>query len=131
MSEKNLFLNGRQQIIDMLKLLTQSEREKLLSKIRIRSPQLADSLSVHSVTFYDLFNLSDDQISVVFNNTDPRITGLAIKKIDVNLQRKVLKILARDKAEIAYKILNTQFNDQDKAIAKAQNKILVSFHRLN
>jgi flagellar motor switch protein FliG len=131
MNEKNLFLNGRQQIIDMLKLLSPAEREKLLSKVRLRSPQLADSLSANATTFHDLFNVSDYHLAPLFNSTDPRIVGLALKRIEPDIQRRVLKMMSRDKAEQAFKILNTQFNDQEKAIQKAQNKILTSFNPVN
>ncbi len=123
-SEK-VFINGRAQIIEMLKHMTIEERGKLLKNLRARSPQLANELMGQVLTFKDIFSLPTSVIKESFRKTDPKIVGLAIKNLNEDEQREVLRNLDRDHAMVAYDIMKNFSGPRSyELIKKAQDKLI-------
>jgi len=126
-----VFLNGRQQIIEMLKIMAAAERAALLDNIKKRNPILANELLEESINFSCLENLSRPEIELIFSFTDAFTWGVALQGLAASLQRKILGLAARPYAEQAFKIM-TGPRGQSADVAKAQNKILaviIELHR--
>lgn len=119
----DIFINGRGQMIDMLKLMKPHERNKLLNNIRMQHAPLADDLSINSVGVEHIKNLSPYQIKSIFQFVQAPILGIALRGLDVGLQKKVLKIADRSYAEEAYKFMTMKLESEDRDIPRAQEKV--------
>ena len=78
LSAPSVFLNGKAQIIEMLQFMSPSERAKLLNNIRMRNAPLADELLEKSLTFSNLNELNDDELSYIFVLLQAPIFGVAL-----------------------------------------------------
>ncbi|MBP5296394.1 MAG: hypothetical protein J6Y94_03580 [Bacteriovoracaceae bacterium] len=126
-----VFLNGRQQIIDMLKLMPAPEKAALLDNLKKRNPILANELLEESINFSCLENLSQPEIELIFSFTDAFTWGVALQGLTAALQRKILGLATRPYAEQAFKVM-TGTPGRSSDVAKAQNKILaviIELHR--
>ena len=100
-----VFLNGKAQIIEMLEIMSATERQKLLNNIRLRNPKLANELMEKSLNFTDLDRLEDFDLKKIISETNPQIMGLALKSAPVNFQRRVLGLCERQYAIETYDIM--------------------------
>lgn len=123
-NENGIFLNGKGQIIEMLQYMTSTERETLIKNVKIRNPHLADELMEKSLSFNNIDNLNDMDLQTLFSYLQPAILGIAIKTTGRDFQKRVLSLLARDKAEEAYNAMRTPITNEEDGIKRAQNKIL-------
>ena len=121
----HIFINGKNQIIEMLKLMPAKEKKKLLDNIRKRDAVLANELLEQSLTFRHIENLDDDVLKRIILSTQAPILGLAIKYLSTEFQRRILSLANREYAENAYAILVTSVSSESDKVKKAQNKILM------
>jgi flagellar motor switch protein FliG len=66
--KKSYYVNGRGQIVEMLKLLTLKERSKLLNLIKARNPTMANELAEDSLGFENLVDLKDDSWRILMSS---------------------------------------------------------------
>ncbi|GAB4010859.1 MAG: hypothetical protein Fur0010_04260 [Bdellovibrio sp.] len=118
------FINGKNQVIEMLKLMTNSEKKMLLSNIRKRNPTLANELEQKSISFDAVFNLTRGQYEYFFKAIKPTVLGIALKDSSIDKQRQLLSISPRKYAEEAFTIMTTLLENERQAIPKAQEKIV-------
>lgn len=123
-TQQGLFINGKAQVIEMLKFMQPEEREVLLRNIKARNPQLAMELTENCLTFSDLNRLGDDELHLIFNYVKPAIWGLALKDTPRDFQRRVLALAERDYAEQAYQVLTTTLKNEERDTKRAQQKIV-------
>lgn len=123
-TEQGIFINGRQQIIEMLQFMNESERKKLLKNIGMRNSVMARELSEQSLSFNDLVQMPEDGLRQIFNQCNPAIIGLALYNCSNSLQRKVLSILDRNVAEKAFEIMNKNLSSKKVECKRAQDKVL-------
>ncbi len=121
--ELGIFINGKNQVIEMLSLLTFQEREKLVAKIKKQNPQLARELLEKSISFNSLPDLNDSDIKNVISRIDASILGVALKTLPLQEQRKILSLCHRSYAEKAYQIMNTSINNEQQNIHRACERI--------
>ena len=121
--ELGIFINGKNQVIEMLSLLTFQEREKLVAKIKKQNPQLARELLEKSISFNSLPDLNDSDIKNVISRIDASILGVALKILPLQKQRKILSLCHRSYAEKAYQIMNTSINNEQQNIHRACERI--------
>ncbi|MBD64007.1 MAG: hypothetical protein CME62_02290 [Halobacteriovoraceae bacterium] len=126
-----IFINGRQQIIEMLQFMDESERRKLLKNIEMRNSVMARELSEQSLSFNDLARLSEESLNNIFSRTNPAIIGLALYNCKAELQRKVLTSLDREIAERAFEIMNKNLSAKKLECKRAQEKVLDIVIQLN
>ncbi len=127
-----VYINGKQRILKMFQLLSLPEREILIRNIRPKNPALAHELMEESFSFDKLFEVSEISVKKVFNSIDPKVSGMAIKGTPQSFQKKVLRALDREDAELAYQVLNTPFRAEKENVERARKKVLsayVSFSR--
>ncbi len=122
-TEPNVFINGKAQIIEMLQQMPLPEKEILLKNLKIRNPQLTEELIEKSFSVSHFESLSNHEINLVIQNVSAPVMGIALKGFSQDFQRKVLSIASRDYAENAYRILTTPTNNEAINMKRAQNKI--------
>jgi len=121
---KQVFINGKAQIIEMMAYLTPKERENLIRQIQSRNPQLAQELSDNSVCFNDLFTFSDETLDKISRNVSTAIMGIALKSASIENQRRALSSFSRSYAEATYEVMTKNIPNQGQNITRAQNKIV-------
>jgi flagellar motor switch protein FliG len=118
-----VFINGRQQIVEMLKIMEPADKASLLANLRKRNPILAGELLEESINFSCLENLSHPEIQLIFSFTEASTWGMALQGLGASFQRKILSLASRHFAEQAFRIMTTT-HARPSDIAKAQDKIL-------
>lgn len=128
MSEKQkseqIFINGRGQIVEMLKIMPREEREKILRNVAARNKQLAMELGQECLSFNDLERLGDADLSYIIERIKAPILGIALKGAKQEFQRRVLRLARREYAEEAYETMLGKVMNGSKDIQRAQNKIM-------
>ncbi|MEE2670528.1 MAG: FliG C-terminal domain-containing protein [Bdellovibrionota bacterium] len=121
---KGIFLNGKQQIIEMLQFMSGSEKEKLLQNIGQKNAVMARELREKSFSFQNLDGLGEQMLRAVFERVNPAIIGLALYQAPVKFQRRVLASINRATAEAAFEILNQDLTSKTLECKRAQEKIV-------
>lgn len=122
--QKGIFINGRQQIIEMLQFMNDNERNKLLNNIKQRNAVMAKELSEQSLSFSSLEQLPSHTLNKVFSNNNPAIIGLALYNSKKSFQKKVLSSIDRESAERAFEIMAKNLDSKKHECKRAQEKIL-------
>ena len=122
--QKGIFINGRQQIIEMLQFMNDNERNKLLNNIKQRNAVMAKELSEQSLSFSSLEQLPSHTLNKVFSNNNPAIIGLALYNSKKSFQKKVLSSIDRESAESAFEIMAKNLDSKKHECKRAQEKIL-------
>jgi len=123
-SGSGIFINGKSQIIEMLQMMDAKEKEKLIRNMAIRNPNLAQELSIKSISFLHLGNLSDHELRMVLNYCQAPIVGLALKEATQELQRRILTLMDRSQAEIAYEVMMAHRPNAMRDCKRSQEKVL-------
>lgn len=123
-SEQGIFINGKQQIIEMLQFMPEQEREKLLKNIKLRNAVMGRELAEKSLSFNSIVKLSNESLRAIFNQANPAIIGLALYTSSKSLQRKVLSSIDRDLAERAFSIMSEDLSNKAIECKRAQEKII-------
>lgn len=130
-TNQGIFINGKGQVIKMFQLLSDSEKERLIEKIKVRNPMLASELLQESYSFDDLQRLSDDNLHSIFTEINAKILGLAIKGSSEAFQRRVLSLAPREYAEEAYETLVSNIRDERIHVERARKKLIDTIISLN
>jgi flagellar motor switch protein FliG len=123
-SEKGIYINGKQQAIELLQALAPEERKKLLRNMSARNVVMTRELSEQCFSFRDLEVLTDQDLTKVLRMTNPIIIGLAITLSPRKFQRKVLSLMERTLAEQAYEIMTKDLSSKRNECFRAQQKML-------
>ncbi len=123
-TDKNIFINGKKQIIEMLQFMSESEKQKLLANIKYKNPKMAKELSEKSFSFNSFFNLDQPLMRKVLSRTNPTIIGLALYLVNTKKQKQALQIMHRSDAEKAFHIMSQNLSTKKAECLKAQNKIV-------
>ncbi len=123
-SEQGIFINGRQQIIEMLQFMNDKDKQKLLNNIKQRNAVMARELSEQSFSFKNLFQLSSENIGKIFSKANPAVIGLALYPLEMSHQKKALGSLDRNIAEEAYGIMSQNLSNKKQECKRAQEKIV-------
>lgn len=118
-----VFINGKQQAVDLLKALTPDEKSRILGNINTVNPALADELQSLCLDFNLLENLNSSQVRGLLSAFSPTIIGLSLKGLNSNFQRKILSSLGRGQAEKAFEVLNTPIQNEARDGQRARDKI--------
>ncbi len=130
-NENNIFINGKQQMIEMLRYMEASEKTKLLKNLKGRNPTLAKELSEQCFSFDNIWVLNDEDLSRVLSGVKSVILGLALNQSSIKNQKRSLSLIARDQAIKAYEIMTKDLSDNRRECIRAQDKILEYALELN
>ena len=123
-AEQGIFINGRQQIIEMLQFMDEKEKKKLLGNIEKRNAVMARELSEQSFSFKSLFSISEDQLGQILSRCNPAIIALALYPLEISLQRKALSAIERSAAEKTFEIMGHDLSSKKQEVKRAQEKII-------
>ena len=124
-NEKNgVFLDGKNQVIELLKSMGASDKTTLLKNLRLRNPVLAKELSEQCFHYNNIWELSDESLENIFQHTKPIVIGLALHMTSTKNQRRALSLLGREQALKAYEIMTQDLSSHRSDCLKAQEKIL-------
>ncbi|MDD0854536.1 FliG C-terminal domain-containing protein [Halobacteriovorax sp. GB3] len=123
-NQGTIFINGKQQVIDMLQFMTEEERMVLVKNIYNRNPQLANELFEKSLKFESIASLTNDDLQRLLGYTNAQVMGVALKGVPQNLQRRVLSLAQRSYAEEAFKVMNSTLRNEARDVTRAQDRIV-------
>ena len=135
MSQKNLengiYINGKAQVVELLKNMSASDKSKLLKNLRTRRPDLAKELTESCITFESLWDLNDEELKTIISQVKPQILGLALSLSHVRNQRRALSLISREMAVKAFEIMQRDLTGNRNECLKAQQKIVELAINLN
>ena len=123
-NQAGTYVNGKKQVIELLQALTAGERNRLLSHIRLRNPQMANELSQKSFSFASISEFDEHDLTRVSTYSNPKIFGIALKGISLDHQKQILSKIPREFAEVAYNALLAPQGNDSRSIERAQEKVL-------
>ncbi|MFG1482171.1 FliG C-terminal domain-containing protein [Halobacteriovorax sp. XZX-3] len=127
-----VFINGKAQIIEMLKFMNADERATLLKNIQMRNPTLAKELYAESITFDTIYALDEIDLNQVVKFIKAPVIGVALKECEKSFQKKVLTILPREAAEEAYSYLVKNLGaNEARDIQRARKRVTDTIVALN
>ena len=118
----DIFINGKAQIIEMLRCMRPDERERIIRQVALQSSSLAKELSQESIGFEQIGNFSDSQMKHFFNYVQAPILGMAIRGLSLELQKRMLSLAERSYAEEAYEFMIMNLKDERDKIRQAREK---------
>lgn len=127
-----IFINGKAQIIEMLKFMNSAERATLLKNIQMRNPTLAKELYAESITFDTIYALDEIDLVQVIKFIKAPIIGVSLKECEKSFQKKVLTLLPRETAEEAYMYLVKDLGSNEaRDIQRARKRVTDTIVALN
>lgn len=123
-NDNNIFINGKQQVVELLRYMETSEKTKLLRNLKGRNPTLAKELSEQCFSFDNIWGLNDEDLSRVLSGVKSVILGLALNQSSIKNQKRSLSLIARDQAIKAYEVMTKDLSDNRRECMRAQEKIL-------
>jgi flagellar motor switch protein FliG len=130
--QNGIFINGKAQIIEMLKFMTAKERATLLKNVRMRNPALAKELYAESITFETIYALDTVDLAQIIQFVKAPIMGVALKSAPAEFQRQLLGASPRAYAEEAYSYLTKNLGgNEERDIARAQKRVSDTIVALN
>jgi flagellar motor switch protein FliG len=121
---KNIYINGKQQVIELIQHMDQKDKMTLLKNLRHRNPALAKELSETAFTYESIWYLSDDILKKILITTKPIVLGLALHLESGKNQKRALSLLAREQAISVYEVMIKDLSQNRRECVKAQGKIL-------
>jgi flagellar motor switch protein FliG len=119
-----VYLNGKKQVIELLKKMEGSDKATLLRNLKARNPILAKELAESCVNFDSIWSLDDNALRSVLSHVQPTILGLALHMTQVKNQRRALSLIERPQAMRAFEIMQKDLSSNRNECVRAQQKIL-------
>ena len=127
-----IFINGKAQIIEMLKFMTGPERATLLKNVSKRNPALAKELYAESISFETIYSLDKIDVGMIAQFVKPTIMGVALKGANKDFQRNFLSLVERQYAEEAFSYLNKNLgSNESRDVERAQKRVSDTIVALN
>ncbi len=119
-----IYINGKGQVVELLRKMDAASKSKLLKNIRLRNPSLAKELTESCISFESIWDLDDESLKTVVSQIKPAILGLALSLVHVKNQRRALSLVSRDMALKAFEIMQKDLTGNRNDCYRAQNQIL-------
>ncbi len=126
-----VYLNGKKQVIELLKRMEGPDKATLLKNLKARNPVLAKELAESCVNFDSIWELDDNSLRSVLSHVQPTIIGLALHLTQVKNQRRALSLIERPQAMRAFEIMQKDLTANRNECQRAQQKILEFALRLH
>ncbi len=121
-----IYINGRQQVIELLQHMELNDKTKLLRNLKGRNPVLAKELSEQCFSYDNLWALDDENLGKILSMTKPVVLGLALSLSSIKHQKRALSLIPRDSALKAYEVMTKDLSDNRRECIRAQDKIIQS-----
>jgi len=123
-NENGIFINGKNQVIELLQRMDGPDKARLLKNLRNRNPVLAKELTELCISFESIWDLEDDHLRTVLSQTQPAILGLALSLVSTKNQRRALSLISRQMAMKAFEIMQKDLTGNRNECQRAQQKVL-------
>jgi flagellar motor switch protein FliG len=123
-AKEGIYINGRQQVVDILRHMEQGDKSRLLKNLRQRNPGLAKELSEQCLSYDNLWALDDQNLGEILGHVKPVILGLALSLNNLKNQKRALSLIPRDQALKAYEVMTKDLSANRRECTRAQEKIL-------
>jgi len=131
-SQNGIFINGKGQMIEMLKFMNADERSTLLKNIQLRNPALAKELYAESITFDTVYALDDVDLTHLIQFVKAPIFGVALKRSPKEFQKTLLSLAPRAYAEEAYSYLMKELGStENRDVERAKKRVSDTIAALN
>ena len=121
--KKDIFINGKAKAFELVQMLTAPEKERILNKIQLKNPALAEELKQNSFSIQEVASLGDQDIQKLFPLLPPQIMGMALRNLDYEIQRRILILAPRDYAKKAFEILKVPIDEEGVHQKRAGKKV--------
>ena len=120
-----IYINGKEQALEILKLLSPAERSRILNSINIKNPTLANELKQNSINERDIEEYPVSCFANIFRNINPEVLGLALQGTSTDFQKNILRAAPRQYAEKAFQTLTlTLPTSKTETITRAKKIII-------
>ena len=123
MEKNDIVINGRAQVVEILKRLPEEHKNKILRSLKNRDSSLANELTWQTLTFSGITQSKDFQLKSLLEYVSSQVIAIALHDQDAVIQKKFLTNISRERAKEVFQLLKTH-SPQDSNIQKAKNKIL-------
>lgn len=131
-NDNSIFINGKQQVIELVQRMDHADKAKLLKNLKSRNPTLAKELTEACISFEALWDLDETGLKTLFSQVKPAILGLALSLTHVRNQRRALSVVSRQMALTAFEIMQKDLTSNRNECLRAQQKIVelaLNLHR--
>ena len=131
-NENSIFINGKQQVIELVQRMDAADKAKLLKNLKMRNPTLAKELTEACISFESIWDLDEEGLKTLFSQVKPAILGLALSLTHVRNQRRALSVVSRQMALTAFEIMQKDLSSNRSECQRAQLKIVelaINLHR--
>ena len=126
-----IYINGKEQALEILKLLTPQERARILNSINVKNPSLANELKQNSINERDIEQYPISSFTNIFRNINPEVLGLALQGTSTTFQKDILRAAPRNYAEKAFKTLTlTLPTSKTETITRAKKIIIAELTQI-
>lgn len=122
MEKNDIVINGRAQVVEILKRLPEDHKNKILKSLKNRDSSLAHELSWQTLTFEGIAKAQDSQVKALLEYISSPVIAIALKDQDMGIQKKFLTNLSRDRAKEVFQLLKSNTTPISN-VKKAQHKI--------
>lgn len=123
-AENGIFINGKGQVIELLRTMSGPDKTRLLKNLRVRNPALAKELTESCISFESIWDLDDQALKTLLPQVQPAILGLALSLVHVKNQRRALSLISKEMAMKAFEIMQRDLTSNRSECQRAQNKVL-------
>jgi flagellar motor switch protein FliG len=123
-NENGIFINGKNQVIELLQRMEGPDKAKLLKNLRLRNPTLAKELTESCISFESIWDLDDEALKTVVSQVQSTILGLALSLVHPKNQRRALSLIPRSMALKAFELMQKDLSGNRNECIRAQQKVL-------
>jgi flagellar motor switch protein FliG len=122
MEKNDIVINGRAQVVEILKRLPEEHKNKIIRSLKNRDSSLAHELSWQTLTFEGITQSKDLQLKALLEYISSPVIAIALKDQDISVQKKFLNNISRERAKEVFNLLKNNTTAVSN-VKKAQNKI--------
>lgn len=123
MEKEDIIINGRAQVIEILKRLPEDHKNKILRSLKIKNSSLAQELSWQTLSFKSITDLKENALQTLLEYISSPVIAIALTDQSIDVQKKFLSTVSRERAKEIFQQLKTQGQSSLNA-KKAQMKII-------
>lgn len=122
MEKSDIVINGKAQVVEILKKLPEEHKNKIIQSLKGKNSSLAHELTWQTLTFDGIAQLQNEHLKSILEYISSPIVAYAILNQTVEIQKKFLTNLSRERAKEVFQLLKNTTPSVSNSL-KAQNKI--------
>lgn len=123
MEKEDIIINGRAQVIEILKRLPEDHKNKILRSLKIKNSSLAQELSWQTLTFRSIVDLKEKALETLLEYVSSPVIAIAISDQSTEIKKRFLSNVSRERAKEIFQNLKNLSPNSINA-KKAQSKII-------